>query len=52
LSVVLDANALVVLSLDRQRAPAVEELLRAWKTEEQELHAPVLLRCEIASALA
>jgi predicted nucleic acid-binding protein len=52
LSVVLDANALVVLSLDRQRAPTVEKLLRAWKTEEQELHAPVLLRYEIASALA
>jgi hypothetical protein len=29
LSVVLDANALVVLSLDRRRAPAVEKLLRA-----------------------
>jgi hypothetical protein len=27
-------------------------LLRAWKTEEQELHAPVPLRYEIASALA
>lgn len=52
MSVVLDANTLVVLSLDRQRAPAVEKLLRAWKTEEQELHAPVLLRYEIASALA
>jgi predicted nucleic acid-binding protein len=52
LSVVLDANALVVLSLDRRRAPAVEKLLRAWKAEEQELHAPVLLRYEVASALA
>jgi predicted nucleic acid-binding protein len=52
LSVVLDVNALVVLSLDRQRAPAVEKLLRAWKAEAQELHAPVLLRYEIASALA
>jgi predicted nucleic acid-binding protein len=47
LSVVLDANA-----LDRQRAVAVEELLRVWKAEGEELHAPVLLRYEIASALA
>ena len=52
MSVVFDANALVVLSLDRRRAPAVEKLLRAWKAEEQELHAPVLLRYEVASALA
>ncbi len=52
MSVVLDANVLIVLALDRQRAPAVEKLLRAWKAEGQELHAPVLLRYEIASALA
>lgn len=52
MSVVLDANALIVLALDRQRAVAVEELLRVWKAESEELHAPVLLRYEIASALA
>jgi predicted nucleic acid-binding protein len=52
LSVVLDANALIVLALDRQRAVAVEELLRVWKAEGEELHAPVLMRYEIASALA
>lgn len=52
MSVVLDANALIVLALDRQRAVAVEELLRAWKAEGEELHAPVLLRYEVASALA
>ena len=52
MSIVLDANALIVLSLDRQRAPTVEKLLRAWKAEGQELHAPVLLRYEVASALA
>jgi predicted nucleic acid-binding protein len=52
LSVVLDANALIVLTLDRQRAAVVEELLRVWKAEGEELHAPVLLRFEIASALA
>lgn len=52
MSVILDANALIVLTLDRQRAVAVEELLRVWKAEGEELHAPVLLRYEIASALA
>jgi predicted nucleic acid-binding protein len=52
LSVVLDANALIVLALDRRRAVAVEKLLRAWKTEGEELHAPALLRYEVASALA
>lgn len=52
MSVVLDANALIVLALDRQRAVAVEELLRVWKAEGEELHAPVLMRYEIASALA
>jgi predicted nucleic acid-binding protein len=52
LSAVLDANALVVLALDRRRAVAIEKLLRTWKAEGEELHAPVLLRYEIASALA
>lgn len=42
MSVVLDANALIVLALDRQRAVAVEELLRVWKAEGEELHALVL----------
>lgn len=39
MSVVLDANALVVLALDRQRAVAVEGLLCDWKAEGEELHA-------------
>lgn len=52
MSVVLDANALIVLALDRRRAAAVERLLRAWKAEGEDLHAPALLRYEIASALA
>jgi hypothetical protein len=30
---------------------AVEELLRAWKVEGEELHAPALLRYEIAVPL-
>lgn len=52
MSVVLDANALIVLALDRRRAVAVEELPRVWTAEAEELHAPVLLCYEIASALA
>ena len=51
MSVVLDASALVVLALDQQRAPAVERLLRAWHAEAEDLHAPALVRYEIASAL-
>jgi predicted nucleic acid-binding protein len=51
LSVVLDANALVVLALDRRRAPSVESLLRRWDADREDLHAPALLRYEIASAL-
>ncbi len=41
-----------MLALDRQRAYAIEELLLAWVTEGEDLHAPVLLRYEVASALA
>lgn len=52
MSVVLDANVLIVLSLDRQRAGRVEQLLRVWAAEEKELHAPVLLRYEVANALS
>ena len=52
MSVVLDANALVVLALDRRRAPAVEARLTEWRNQGEDLHAPALLRYEIASALA
>lgn len=51
MSVVVDANALVVLALDRRRAPAVESLLRRWHTDREDLHAPALMPYEIASAL-
>jgi len=37
LSAVLDANALIVLALDRERSVAVETLLRTWKAEGEEL---------------
>jgi predicted nucleic acid-binding protein len=51
LSVVVDANVLVVLALDRRRAVAVERLLRVWRDDGEQLHAPALLRYEVASAL-
>jgi len=51
LSVVIDANVLVVLALDRRRATAVERRLRRWRGEGEELHAPMLLGYEVASAL-
>jgi len=52
LSVVIDANVLVVLALDRRRAPAVEHCLREWRRDGKTLHAPMLPRYEVASALA
>lgn len=51
MAVVVDANLLVVLALDRARAAAVEERLRTWRDGGESLHAPSLLRYEIASAL-
>jgi predicted nucleic acid-binding protein len=52
LSVVIDANAFVVLALDDRRAPVVEARLREWRDEGEVLHAPELLRYEVANALA
>ncbi len=52
MSVVLDANALVVLALDRQRATAVKARLGEWRDAGEELHAPELQRYEAANALA
>lgn len=52
MSVVLDANALVVLALDRGRASAVEALLEEWDEAGETLHAPELLRYEAVNALA
>lgn len=51
MSIVLDANALVVLALDQRRASVVEQLLRTWANEGEVLHAPELLPYEVASAL-
>jgi predicted nucleic acid-binding protein len=52
LSVVIDANVVVVLALDRRRAPAVDDRLRRWAEVGEDLHAPALLPFEVASALA
>jgi predicted nucleic acid-binding protein len=52
LTVVLDANALIVLALDRGRAVAVEERLREWHEAGEDLHAPDLMLYEAANALA
>lgn len=51
MSVVIDASALVVLALDRDRAAAVEQHLRRWRRDGEDVHAPMLARYEIASAL-
>jgi len=51
LSVVLDANALVALALDRGRAEVVKVRLREWRDAGDELHAPELQRYEAANAL-
>lgn len=51
MSVVVDANLLVVLALNDPRAAAVEDKLRSWAEEGEAMHAPHLLRYEVASAL-
>jgi len=51
LTVVLDSNVAVVLTLDTERAPAIEERLRVWRESEEALHAPSLFRFEVANAL-
>jgi predicted nucleic acid-binding protein len=51
LTVVLDSNAAVALALDAERAPAIEERLRAWEDADEALHAPSLFRFEVANAL-
>lgn len=51
MSVVLDANLLVVLALDDDRAPLVEAKLREWQAAGETLHAPALMPYEAANAL-
>lgn len=52
MSVVLDANAVIVLALDKRRAGAVERLMLEWRADGEELHAPALFGYEVASAIA
>lgn len=49
--VVLDANVAVSLAIDPERAAVIAEHMRAWKEAGDSLHAPSLLRYEVASAL-
>jgi len=51
LTVVLDSNVAVALALDTERAPAIEDRLRAWEEAKEALHAPSLFRFEVANAL-
>lgn len=49
--VVVDANVAVSLALDPARAAVIAEHWRAWDAANATLHAPSLLRYEVASAL-
>ena len=51
MTVVLDSNVAVALALDTERAPVIEERLRAWEEANEALHAPSLFRFEVANAL-
>lgn len=51
MAVVVDANLLVVLALDRTKAGAVEERLRAWRAAGESLHAPSLLAGALTRAV-
>lgn len=51
MTVVLDANVAVALSLVDERATAVERKLAEWRNAGEPLHAPSLFRFEVANAL-
>lgn len=51
MTVVLDANVAVALSLVDARAAAVERKLTEWRNAGESLHAPSLFRFEVANAL-
>jgi predicted nucleic acid-binding protein len=51
LTVVLDANLLVVLALDDERAPLVEAKMREWAGAAETFHAPALMPYEAANAV-
>lgn len=50
MTVVVDANLLVVLALDDKRAPLVEMKIREWAVAGETLHAPALMPYEVANA--
>ena len=51
MTVVVDANLLVVLAVDDGRAPLVETKMRGWAAAGETLHAPALIPYEVANAL-
>lgn len=51
MAVVVDANLLVALATADPRRPAVAARFGVWRESEEALHAPSLIRYEIASAL-
>jgi predicted nucleic acid-binding protein len=48
---VVDASVLVVLSSGDPRKPAAERQIRTWVETDEPLHAPALLRYEVANGL-
>lgn len=51
MAIIVDANLIVVLVTQDPRAVYVERQLQAWIDAGEELHAPDLLRYEVANAL-
>lgn len=51
MAVVIDSNLLIVLATRDPRRPLVEAQFDSWEAEDEELHAPSLIRYEIANAL-
>ena len=51
MTIVIDANVTVALVIDPMRGPVVEQHLRKWTKAGDTLHAPSLLRYEVANAL-
>lgn len=51
MSIVLDANLLVVIMANDARAPAVNSRIQEWINADVALHAPYLLPYEVANAM-
>jgi predicted nucleic acid-binding protein len=50
-TLVLDASLLVALASSEPAGALVEERLAAWVADDEDLHAPALVYCEVASGL-